>query len=218
MNKTLIFLALIITLIGYSSPSLAKFKQPDPPPSVPSTNSGTGTRPYCPLPASGVTLTPLIPNSNWGYTTSENPTVWAHIFYENNSENSLWGEVSLLDKNDKLVTDRTEIILPNFSGAFAMNLPPLPEGNHRYQWLLEVNCGDDVYIDIGGYIYQTQTPDLTNLNAPERINFYEEQGIWYDALNESANFYCQNVNYWGDLLTQENLHLIVVEPLNCQAN
>ena len=213
MKKIVKILVIAMTLITYSSPTLAgKIKQPKPPSDAPKTTRGTASRSNCPLIASSITLTPLIPESSWGYTTSKTPKVWVYISYKNHPDNLLSGKLSLLDKNGDLVQERITVNIPNTSGAFPLNLPHLPESNKLYNWTLEINCGANKSINIEGSIYQKQFSNLTNLKPEKRITYYEEQEIWYDALNEAANLYCQDSRYWQQLLTQEKLELI---PLKC---
>jgi hypothetical protein len=212
MKKTSLFLALIITLIAYNLPVLAQINPPD---DAPQTTRGNGSRSDCPFLASGITLTPLIPESSWGYTKMKTPTIWVNIHYTNNPQNFLFGELSLLDKSGDLVQERIPISIPNHSGIFPINLPELPSSNYRYHWVLEINCDDNTYADVQGYIYQQEIPDFTNLNLPERMSFYQQEYFWYDALNEAINIYCQDSSYLPELLRQENLESIVTETLTC---
>lgn len=210
-----------MTLMGFSFPTLAEgFKQPEPPDDAPKTERGTSSRTDCPLMTFNVTLIPLIPKSNWGYTTSKTPKVWVHIDYKDKlPKHSISAELSLLDKNGDLVAERITIMsIPTISGAFLLELPNLPESNKGYKWILEIDCNEQATLDVEGYIYKKDIPNLTNLNSLEKIIYYQQQGIWYDALNEAANFYCQDSRYLQDLLTLENLPLIVKESFNCQDN
>ena len=220
MNKKITFIVIVMTLMGFSFPTLAEsFKQPEPPDDAPKTERGSAERTYCPLMASNVTLTPLIPKSNWGYTTSEKPKVWVYIDYKNKPKHSISGELSLLDKNDDWVTEkRTTISIPSISGAFPLDIPNLPEFDQHYKWILEIDCGDYKNINVEGYIYKKDISNLINLNLQEKIIYYQQEGIWYDALNEATNLYCQDPRYLQDLLTLENLPLIVKESFNCQDN
>jgi len=224
VNKKITFIVIMMTLMGFSVSTLAGgFKQPEPPDDAPETARGTSSRTYCSLMVSNVELTPLIPNeSNWGYTTSENPKVWVYIDYKNKQyklpKHSISGELSLVDKNGDLVTQRiTNISIPTISGAFPLDIPNLPESNKRYKWILEIDCNEQANLDVEGHIYKKDIPNLTNLNSQEKIiDYLLKEGIWYDALNEAINFYCQDPRYLKDLLTQENLPSIPKESFNCQ--
>ncbi|MBE9257172.1 MULTISPECIES: DUF928 domain-containing protein [Aphanizomenonaceae] len=66
-----------------------------------------------------------------------------------------------------------------------------------------------------GSIYQRQFDDLIKLKPEERISFYLKKGIWYDALNEAANLYCQDSRFWQELLTQAKLEIALKEPIKC---
>ncbi|MDM3853072.1 MAG: DUF928 domain-containing protein [Aphanizomenon gracile PMC627.10] len=192
-----------------------KLKTPTPPPDAPDAVKGTGSRSSCSLANYGIVLTPLIPQSAWGYTASQTPVVWVHISYENNPSNLLSGELSVLDKQGNLIKERQKVEIPNTSGAFSLQLAELPQSNQRYDWILEIECGNNQYISVRGYIYQQQFDNLIKLKPEERISFYLEKGIWYDVLNEAANLYCQDSRFWQELLTQEKLELALKEPIKC---
>ncbi|MDB9307434.1 DUF928 domain-containing protein [Aphanizomenon sp. CS-733/32] len=256
MTKLCRCLFTAIILIAYSSPTLAgikkpkallnapaakkgtgtfKIKQPKVPPTAPDAKRGTGTVfNFCSSTNYGIDLTPLIPQSTWGYTASQTPVVWVHISYEKNPSNPLSGELSVLDKQGNLIKERQKVEIPNTSGAFSLQLPELPQSNQVYDWILQIECGNNQntffsnyvivpsisrnsskYAIIMGSIYQRQFDDLIKLKPEERISFYLKKGIWYDALNEAANLYCQDSRFWQELLTQEKLEIALKEPIKC---
>ena len=211
-----------------------KLKTPTPPLDAPDAKRGTGTVfSSCSLRNYGIDLTPLIPQSTWGYTASQTPVVWVHISYEKNPSNPLSGELSVLDKQGNLIKERQKVEIPNTSGAFSLQLPELPQSNQVYDWILQIECGNNQnsfevysvvsssssysrkYAIIMGSIYQRQFDDLIKLKPEERISFYLKRGIWYDALNEAANLYCQDSRFWQELLTQEKLEIALKEPIKC---
>lgn len=276
MTKLCRCLFTAIILIAYSSPTLAgikkpkaplnapaakkgtgtfKLKQPKVPPTAPDAKRGTGTVfNFCSSTNYGIDLTPLIPQSTWGYTASQTPVVWVHISYEKNPSNPLSGELSVFDKQGNLIKERQKVEIPNTSGAFSLQLPELPQSNQVYDWILQIECGNNQntfgshkiipyysnniipytfenhniisytsenfrnsrkYAIIMGSIYQRQFDDLIKLKPEERISFYLKKRIWYDALNEAANLYCQDSRFWQELLTQEKLELALKEPIKC---
>ena len=289
MTKLCHCLFTAIILIAYSSPTLAGIKKPKAPLNAPAAKKGTGTynikiKPpkepptapdakrgtgtvfnFCSSTNYGIDLTPLIPQSTWGYTASQTPVVWVHISYEKNPSNPLSGELSVLDKQGNLIKERQKVEIPNTSGAFSLQLPELPQSNQVYDWILQIECGnnqtnvvslytlhsrnrsyrynnqhsdditsnnsDDITsnngdnnqpsdnnqydISIMGSIYQRQFDDLIKLKPEERISFYLKRGIWYDALNEAANLYCQDSRFWQELLTQAKLEIALKEPIKC---
>ena len=256
MTKLCHCLFTAIILIAYSSPTLAGIKKPKAPPTAPDAKRGTGTYMKIKLPKApptapdakrgtgtvfnfcsstnyGIDLTPLIPQSTWGYTASQTPVVWVHISYEKNPSNPLSGELSVLDKQGNLIKERQKVEIPNTSGAFSLQLPELPQSNQVYDWILQIECGNNQnsfevysvvsssssysrkYAIIMGSIYQRQFDDLIKLKPEERISFYLKKGIWYDALNEAANLYCQDSRFWQELLTQAKLEIALKEPIKC---
>ena len=186
------------------------FKQPDYEGDAPSgRDRGTGSRGDCAIAASGrqaeIELIPLIPSDSRGLTLSEFPSVWVKVAYNSGEiEQELTGEFSVEDAqtNIKLSPKRTSIALPKTSGVFRIPIPHSLEVNNWYHWYLVLDCNSpdssksNSILSIEGIVKRVSLSEsqsqLETKTPQERINVYQDQGIWYDALNETARLSCQN--------------------------
>ena len=212
------------------------FKQPDYEGDAPSgRDRGTGSRGDCTIAASGtegeVTLTPLIPSDSRGITFQESPTVLVQVNYESDKiGNQLFGEFSLEDAqtNIKLPPKRISVTLPQTSGVFSIPIPHTLEINKWYRWYLVLDCNShnsDSVLAIEGMVQRVSIPEIeTQLNTQfpqERIAIYSEEGIWYDALKETAILRCSNPQNaafsepWTALLRDVGLDKVALTPLIC---
>ena len=186
------------------------FKQPDYEGNAPSgRDRGTGSRGDCAIAASGtkgeIALTPLMPSDSRGLTVSESPTVWVKVSYNSDQgENELSGEFSLEDAQSyrKLPPKRISVTLPRTSGVFSIPIPHSLEVNKWYRWYLVLDCNSqdssssDSVLAIEGMVQRVKLPgsesQLATQTPQERIAIYADQGIWYDALNETVKLSCSN--------------------------
>ncbi|HIK10539.1 MAG TPA: DUF928 domain-containing protein [Oscillatoriaceae cyanobacterium M33_DOE_052] len=194
------------------------FKQPPPHPDVPpGTVRGTGSRGNCPIAASGqglgISLTPLIPAEGWGKTASESPTVWVYVSYNNGAgETPITGEISLeeIGTNRRLPPGKVSISLPTQSGAFPITFTSSLEPNKWYRWYLVVDCSNPEdgptpsFSSVEGLIYPEAISPLP-ATPQDRLQFYAEDGFWYDAINEAGNIYCSQQPNRANLADWESL-------------
>ena len=176
---------------------LAGFQQPPPPDDAPDgRRRGTGSRSSL---DNSVTITPLIPSDSWGYTTSENPKIWAYIDYSSARQNKqIPGRFSLQDPstNKKMSPGLIFVTLPRKSGAFSIRVPYLPP-NKMYRWYLVINDSEDGGVFVDGWVRRVEDRELKHQlaqakTAREHYSLYAQQGLWYDALNEAAEIRCNN--------------------------
>ena len=216
------------------------FKQPDYEGDAPSgRDRGTGSRGNCPLAADReekVKLIPLIPKDSRGLTTKESPTLWVQISYASNqTAKELSGELSVEDAQTfrKLPPKTRSVKLPKSSGVFSIPLPHSLEMNKWYRWYLILDCnssdssGRGSVISVQGMVKRVEFPEVENQlatqDAQERIKIYAEQGLWYDALDLTAQLSCTeekngaSTQSWEALLTDDEVALdeIVQTPLIC---
>lgn len=226
---------------GNRSESIAvEFKEPDYSGDAPSgRRRGTGSRGDCPMAVSetggNLSVTPVIDNDSRGWTVNESPTIWVHVSYESESvERVLYGEFSLQDltTQTKLAPKYLPVTLPSRSGVFSIPLPYSLEVGKWYRWYLILDCNspdlfdNDSFLFIEGFLKRVELPEfkdhLDNKTSQKLITVYAQNGIWYDALNESAKLRCSNPqNYtfteaWSRLLKAVELDKIAQESLICR--
>ncbi len=247
-------LGLGLLICGLPALSLAKKVSFNPPSGngLPGRREGAGIRGNC-LPSSigassggslqaatlakQVFVTPLIPESRSGLTTSAHPTFFWHV--EQNTSATM--EFVLYDRIDSAT--RKEIYKTTFApdgkpGVVSIRLPetiglePLEIGK-TYYWTFKLVCntrdrsGD---IRTEGLIQRVQPSSelATKLEeaAPrDRPALYATNGIWYDALASLADLRRAKpddltlAKDWSDLLAAVKLGAIAQEPLIqcCQA-
>lgn len=215
------------------------FKQPDYQGDAPSgRDRGTGSRGDCTIAAPGeegeITLTPLIPSDSRGLTLQESPTVWVQVDYKSKTiGNQLLGEFSLEDAQTsiKFPPKRLSVKLPQTTNVFGIPIPQSLEINKWYRWYLVLDCdsqqssNNDSVLAIEGIVQRVSRPKIENqLNSQspqERIATYTEEGIWYDALKETAILRCSNPQNatlgepWTALLRDVGLDKVALTPLIC---
>ncbi|MGK7917141.1 MAG: DUF928 domain-containing protein [Prochloraceae cyanobacterium] len=242
--------AFSLFLIGYSKSLKAQtdvwlaseqnnqtsFQQPDYEGDAPSgRDRGTGSRTNCPLATSGtagdISLTPLIPADSRGLTVQESPTIWVRVNYKPDKiEQQLVGEFSLeeIQTNLKLSPKQISVTLPQTSDVFSIPIPHSLEENKWYRWYLVLDCNSqdsDSVWSIDGAIRRVELSDIENqldtLSPQERIAIYSNQGIWYDALNETAILFCRNQQNpalkqpWSNLLEDVGLENLAQYTPKC---
>ncbi|WP_424096373.1 DUF928 domain-containing protein [Moorena producens] len=226
---------------GNRSESIAvEFKEPDYSGDAPSgRRRGTGSRGDCPMAVSetggNLRVTPVIHKDSRGWTVNEFPTIWVHVSYESESvERVLYGEFSLQDltTQTKLAPKYLPVTLPSRSGVFSIPLPYSLEVGKWYRWYLILDCNspdsfdNDSFLFIEGFLKRVELPEfkhqLDNKTSQKLITVYAKNGIWYDALNESAKLRCSNpqnstfTEAWFRLLKVVELEEIAQESLICR--
>ncbi|MEL6131653.1 MAG: DUF928 domain-containing protein, partial [Cyanobacteria bacterium J06628_4] len=211
----------------------AVYRTPPAPDDAPETGGAGAGRVYCPALAADVVFSPVVPSPpGWGLTTQSTPTVWVHLAYEGPQPIRLpAAELSLLDRaTGNVVGESKTVVLPDRAGLFALDLPALSVSDRWYEWYLEIDCSpeDDpdnyTYLDISGFIYQdgTATAETITISDPQqRLDAYQNQGVWYDAFDLLAQDYCempanaQNQANLADLLTAGELEALANSPIHC---
>lgn len=183
---------------------------------------GTGTagdsRDRCP--SVETQLTVLMPDSNLGRTTLEQPTLWFYVPYTSAQIPS--ATFSLQDAAGEDVGDPIEFSLPDESPGFvSVTLPEalsLESTDTPYHWYFELYCdvnGSPVYVD--GWVEQVgASPDLQSQLADGEIPTdvaYTNNVIWFDAIAALAELRTQNptdtelAERWQTLLTATGVSL-----------
>ena len=219
--------------------SSVTFQQPDYPEDAPRRRErGTGSRGSCQLgsstPPNNVMLTPLLPMASWGLTFTEKPTIWVQVTYEPQSPpQKIFAQFYLekADTNEKLAP--VTVTLPQRSGVFSISIPSSLALNQWYRWYLILDCQSAIDSNrnsvkwVEGIIQRIKPSNLSiesegNLSQ-QLINAYAEDGIWYDALDKAAQWYCLNpqrldfTQPWKSLLEDQAVDLasVVQSELFC---
>jgi hypothetical protein len=185
-------LTLGIWLGGLPLLTLAQIYQP-PDRGLPGRREGGGTRGGCL--SRQPTLTALMPDTNYGQTTSPYPT-W--LWYAPAIEAEA-AEFVLLDSNGNEVYKAT-FDIANRPGIISLtlpatsNLPPLSVGED-YHWYFSLICdlndrSADVYTE--GWIQRIEpdtalSRELATADALERPSLYAAAGVWHDAIATLAD-------------------------------
>lgn len=207
----------------------AKFKQPAPPPDAPKVGRGQGgaSRGICRIANSiSVNIIPLVPSSGWGLTASESPTLWMYVAYSDRwqGEAPPMAELSVENRqtDTKLEPKTYPVELPKTSGIFSIDLPHSLESEQWYRWYLVTDCQTAVssmndVLQIEGFLQRQEVtnliPDSKLLSSAERVDFYTEKQIWYDAFHQAVLLHCNDrsdnelKNYWQTLLKSDAVNL-----------
>ncbi|MEG3959394.1 DUF928 domain-containing protein [Microcoleus sp. herbarium2] len=176
----------------------------------------------------GLSITPLIPESNIGLTLTESPTFFAYV-----SHSSTQVEFTL-QANDQ---EGTEVYKTTFKvdkpGIVEVSIPAIGDGQksleigQRYEWSFSVACDEKdpsgnyfVY----GIVQRIEPPetlknDLANADPMARAIAYAKNGIWYDTLATLAEMRRLAPDdsgpraEWTQLLQSQGLGSIADRPL-----
>ena len=175
----------------------------------------------------------------WGLTTSEHPTFWFFVPYEQSTISSM--EFVLKDESQQpsKTIYRKFLTKPQNPGIISIsadtNTLPLEisrkKQNKMYHWFFKVRvkCNRQqpaILHFVEGWIERTDlTSDLGDhfeqLTSLEKVAFYAEKGIWHDAITNLAELNLtnpndDNVNFlaeWKRLLQSVNLENLAKYPL-----
>lgn len=189
-----------------------------PPPAGERTpGGGLGEDPVCP--ATPYELTAITPDTVYGKTLSERPTLWFYMPYT--SADVEQGEFTILTADDTERVYRATFTLPDQPGLVSVTLPEaaminLEEGQ-RYHWYLKVFCASDATvktnININGWIDRLAT-------TPERQQQVTESSpeIWYDTVHRLAKYLqttpCETMGQlWNELLDSVELEQFIEAPI-----
>jgi hypothetical protein len=139
-------------------------------------------------------VSPLIPNDRGGMTISEYPTF---LWYLNSETQAKVKELNfgLVSHDQDAEIYIAEKLPVNQSGIVSVQIPtsqPPLENGKWYNWFLQVqlekdgtdlsNCYVSAWIKLQ-VLTPEQQQELDSLTtAEERLNFYQQNEIWYDAL------------------------------------
>jgi hypothetical protein len=219
----------------------AHYKPPKPPGTAGTPGGrprGGASRGSCPKVEPPLTI--LIPSSQvaqaqngatatsvWGLSTSEKPTFWFFMPYDNSTNFSAEFVLQDIEGND---IHRQVVVLPKQAGVVGVDLPdsvaPLKPGV-LYQTYLTVKCGSNRPSQsefVKGWVQRTTlSPELANQIAAakpqDRPAIYASNGLWFDALTTIAELRLQQPNdatllaEWQSLLESVNLGDVANQPL-----
>lgn len=185
-----------------STPGGTHLKLPEPPQTGTPKGDKTpgGTRPEEKCPQVTIPLTALIANNEKDYTLSPYPSFWFYIPYQPPAIKSL--EFALKNAINSTTIYRTAIQLKDSSGLIKISLPQekqyaLTEGIN-YRWELMLSCQEnkteDVDFRVSGWVQKLAiNSELDNqinqLSPLETYQFYLDNEIWHDAINQIASYY-----------------------------
>ncbi len=121
------------------------------------------------------------------------------------------------------------VVLPKQSGMFSIALQYPLEVEQWYRWYFVVDClgTETVTQEIEGYIYRQvslgSAPEFSPDSPQTLVNWYIEQGIWYEAFDQAVQLDCHGSSHsarsqlWKTLLSSDDIQLtdLTVAPLNC---
>lgn len=129
-----------------------------------------------------------------GVTTSEHPTFWFYVPYS--FTNQLTAEFILQNEAGQTVYTISSTEFPSEQqtpGVIGIAVPMMVtlEPGQVYQWFFKFNCGSEAPIYVSGGIERIPLdPDLANqlaqLTPVEQVQLYQQNEIWYDALDTVA--------------------------------
>ena len=184
--------------------------------------TGGGSRSECPN--LNPPLTALAPSSNAGTTIASHPTIWVYVPYT--SAQAPIGEFVLQnDQRDDIV--RLSFTLPETPGFVSVTVPDSEAaltGNEWHLWYFNLYCDPDQNappIFAQGWIQRVELTNepLHNDGANLRLDqYYAQNGIWFDALNELATLRRDRpsdpglLTDWQMLLGADGVELTIAEP------
>ncbi|BAY89916.1 MULTISPECIES: DUF928 domain-containing protein [unclassified Tolypothrix] len=184
--------------------SPVKFKRPPlSPRGAPGNRKGGGTRDgyICSALEIKERLMALVPavesepgiSHVWGLTLEASPTLWFYVPYQ--PQDIKVGELEIWDETDPDPRNYQQTYQGTFKvtdtpGAIALTLPSTvklePGKNYHWYLTLNMNCDREAQaVNVNGWIQRVK---LSNSLPPQqsternRVIFYAENGIWYDAI------------------------------------
>ncbi|MBD1884475.1 DUF928 domain-containing protein [Microcoleus vaginatus] len=198
------------------------FKPPDV--TAPDNRQG-GTHRGCQL-RQGLSITPLIPESNIGLTLTESPTFFVYV-----SQPAAQVEFVLLNEDESEVVYETTI-KNDKAGIVGVSLSEKGktkniEVGKRYVWSFALAC--DPLERSGDYIVKgwmqriepqaTLKSDLANPDPMAKVIAYAKNGIWYETLATLAEMRrlapddSRLTTEWTQLLQSQGLESIAAQPV-----
>ncbi|MBW4507194.1 MAG: DUF928 domain-containing protein [Scytonematopsis contorta HA4267-MV1] len=192
---------------------------------TPIRTTGGASRSNLPTAADAATLIAVLPQSYYGTTVSERPTIMVHIPASNAKESVF----SIKDEAGKMHYSMT-IPVAEKSGVIAIKLPssapPLTVGKN-YQWFLALKTDGKLspstpYVD--GWIQRIQpntevATAMQQQDALKRVAAFGKHGVWYDCVATLFTLHIEQPNnpiiikQWQELLASVSLKEIATAPL-----
>lgn len=175
-------------------------------------------------------LIALLPQSFYGTTVSERPTILVYLPASNAQE-------AVFSLKDEAGNTQYQMTIPvaGKTGVIAMKLPtdaPALAVGKNYHWFLAVKVDEQLspstpYVD--GWIQRIQpTTELATVmqqeDALKRAAAFGKNGVWYDCVETLASLHSTQptnvtiTKQWEELLSSVNLKEIVTSPLLASAN
>lgn len=200
------------------------FRPPDV--TAPDNRQG-GTHRGAKLCPAGLSITPLIPESNIGLTLAESPTFFVYV-----PQTSAEIEFVLLTENGTEIVYETafKVDKPGIVGvtvpATSDNKKSIEVGK-RYEWSFSMVCDPQdrsADVVVQGLVQRIEPQsnlkqDLENTDAMSRLNVYAKNGIWYETLATLAELRRKSPENqtlaaeWTKLLQSQGLDSIAAQPL-----
>jgi hypothetical protein len=188
-----------------------------------------GKRPGCPTIYDNISLTALIPQTNYGLTTLERPNFYFYVPYSKNDGVSAEFLLKYYTTQSNTINIyQQEIELGNTAGIIKINFPdhiqPLIE-NGIYDFSLTLTCqGTNEQIWVKSYLQRVTLnseiqQQLNKTTLGKKLEIYAQQDLWFDLLNSVAQLYYSNPeneiikNIWQDILQQIELENIEDKPV-----
>ncbi len=219
--EKIVFCACFLTLInGSNMPLLLRAELPPAPDTgtPPGKPTHGGTRPDAICKNTPQPLTALAAYNGRDLTVSSYPTFWFYMPYQPQDIRQLTFTIEDVQKGSIRTIYQTNIQLNQGSGIIKIPVLKKPEYalevDKLYQWKLTVYCtknaSNDIDLVIEGWVKRIpMTVDLnTEFNTSQKADhlIYQDNQIWYDAINSLAEKYFANPdnselnNAWRDLL------------------
>ena len=197
---------------------------------LPSYRRDGGTRSGCAMDTNDFVA--LVPDRAVNLTASTNPKLYFHV-PETDEAQSI--EFVLRDQSDRLVYE-TLIETQGEAGIMSIEIPfsvrqkSLKSGT-EYRWYLSNICNpqkrsQDIVLE-GWIEHQALSPEtqqkIASLSLAEQASFYQQQGLWYDALAiavTEAQTKQGNISEtkWSEFLNAIGLEEFVEQPLIDKVN
>ena len=165
----------------------------------------------------------LIPGTNFGYTTEENPSLW--VYFSHSTQEKV--RLTLKNGEDEQVYQQ-ELILSGTPGIVEISLPETfeLEVDQVYYWEFEVgeSYGDADNPIIRGAIERVVMDDalksqLAGKSEQEKLEIYADNSLWFDVLSGLISLRQSNLedeeiaNLWTSLLQQIEFEELKYKPL-----
>ena len=133
--------------------------------------------------SNGIPLTLLAPKTFVGKTASTRPML---AWYMSSSQTVRFGLFELQSGTPKRIGKPKEI--PAIIGINKLKLPldyPELTVGKTYLWQISLDCEKDTIVNRVEFTVTQSLPDKRFTRIEERVNYYGENGLWYEALEEA---------------------------------